>query len=727
MTPAPPDAAPYATSIDHLRAEIDRSSLRLRAGIARAHTPRGGPALSPEEELFALLDRGNPSHGSAAARPSPAVVEAEAQIDRMAATIARRAAASAAPLRLACLAARFDLTRLDLDLLLLALLLDVDPDAARLFARLDPEGRERLTAGAAIAIVAPALEARLEARARLHAHAPLVRHELVRLAPDSAGGRAPLLARALEIDERIAAHLEGDDALDARLGPHVRLGARAADLDALILPEALKRGLERFLTAPRPEADPAPVIHVEGPPGAGKRALVAAICARLGAPLLTVDCAALIAAGDAAFAATARIARREATLRGAALCWIDADTVLDDAHAAARDALIEAVRAHGSPSFMTGRAPFQPDAARLDRPFVRVALPRPSAADQAQLWDRAIGEARAPDVDVATLTGAFRLTGGQILAAAAAARDLARFDGEGRVRMADVTAACRGRHGKKLAALARRIDPRHGWDDLVLPPDRKAALRELRMQLEHRSRVLGAWGFERTLVGGARPLAALFAGPPGTGKTMAASVIAADLGVDLYQIDLGQVVSKYIGETEKHLGELFADAEASSAGLFFDEADALFGRRTEVRDAHDRWANLETSYLLQRIEAHDGVVILASNLTKNIDEALLRRLGFVIEFPLPGPGDRLRIWQALWPEEAPLAPDVDLSFLADRVDLSGGYLRNIALAAAFLAADEGTAVGMKHLLHAARREYQKVGKVVDMTKLSYPARAGGER
>ena len=204
----------------------------------------------------------------------------------------------------------------------------------------------------------------------------------------------------------------------------------------------------------------------------------------------------------------------------------------------------------------------------------------------------------------------------------------------------------------------------------------------------------------------------LFAGPSGTGKTMAADVLANTLGFDLYKIDLSSVVSKYIGETEKSLARIFAEARTSNAILFFDEADALFGKRTQVKDAHDRYANVEISYLLQKMEEYDGVVILATNLRKNLDEAFVRRLHFTIEFPMPDVTDRRRIWQQIWPEAAPRDPALDLDFMARQIEVAGGNIRNIALASAFLAAADGGTVTMQHLIQATQREYQKMGKVV---------------
>lgn len=220
-----------------------------------------------------------------------------------------------------------------------------------------------------------------------------------------------------------------------------------------------------------------------------------------------------------------------------------------------------------------------------------------------------------------------------------------------------------------------------------------------------------AWGFDHKLAMG-KGLNVLFAGPSGTGKTMAADVMAGELGLELYKIDLSSVVSKYIGETEKNLARIFTEAETSNAILFFDEADALFGKRSEVRDAHDRYANIEISYLLQRMEEYDGMAILATDLHKNLDEAFVRRMHFTVEFPLPNEKNRRRIWEKIWPATMPRNPALDLDFMARRFELAGGNIRNVALAAAFLAADDGHVVEMSRLIHAIQHEYQKMGKVV---------------
>jgi SpoVK/Ycf46/Vps4 family AAA+-type ATPase len=249
-----------------------------------------------------------------------------------------------------------------------------------------------------------------------------------------------------------------------------------------------------------------------------------------------------------------------------------------------------------------------------------------------------------------------------------------------------------------------------GWGDLVLAERPLGLLRSLAAFMRHRDLVLDEWGFGRR-AGRAQGMVAMFAGESGTGKTLAARVLAAELGLELFRIDLATVVSKWLGETEKNLERVFAAAQGANAVLFFDEADAVFGRRSDVQDANDRYANLQTAFLLQRMESHDGPVILATNMRGNVDDAFLRRMDAVVEFPFPAAEHRRRLWDLLLPEQAPRAGDVDLDFLAERFELSGGGIRNAAIAAAVLAAQEGVAIGMEQLVRGVAMEYGKLGRL----------------
>ncbi len=339
----------------------------------------------------------------------------------------------------------------------------------------------------------------------------------------------------------------------------------------------------------------------------------------------------------------------------------------------------------------------------------------PAYARRLALWEHFAGE---PDrlSGLADVAGQFQLTAGQIRDAVASARNLAAQAGR-MLEASDLLSAARTHSNPRLSALAMKINPRYRWEDIILPDDQLALLRELAATVRERPLVLDEWGLGQKLVPN-RGVTVLFAGPPGTGKTMAAEIIAAGLGLDLYKIDLSTIVSKYIGETEKNLERIFQEAETSNAILFFDEADALFGKRSEVRDSHDRYANIEISYLLQRMEAYDGVTILATNLRANLDEAFTRRLQFAVDFPFPEEADRLRIWQTLFPPDVPRAPNLDFKLLARRFKLAGGNIRNIIVSAAYLAAADGGCVTMNHILHGARRELQKMGRLVNERDLA---------
>lgn len=332
------------------------------------------------------------------------------------------------------------------------------------------------------------------------------------------------------------------------------------------------------------------------------------------------------------------------------------------------------------------------------------------------LWDTALRLRRieAASTQIEEVARRFRLGPELIDAAALRLSDEAHLAGRTLLDRDELFAAARAQADTGLDKVAHRVLQRFTWDDLVLPPVTRERVRSLIDALRSRERVLEEWGMGRAL--GTVGLRALFAGPSGTGKTMTAAVIARELGVDVYRIDLSQTVSKYIGETEKNLERIFQAAERAHAILFFDEADALLGKRAEVKDAHDRYANIEVAYLLQRLEEFDGIVIVATNISRNIDAAFSRRMQFVIEFPLPGSAEREKLWRAMFPASAPLAADVDFEFLGRRFELVGGDIRNVVLDAAFLAARGGESpIGMRHIAQALARELLKQGRSASVT------------
>ncbi|MBI9043747.1 MAG: ATP-binding protein [Anaerolineaceae bacterium] len=347
-----------------------------------------------------------------------------------------------------------------------------------------------------------------------------------------------------------------------------------------------------------------------------------------------------------------------------------------------------------------------------DYPLMRIQFKKPSTAEREDLWKTLLegAEGDVTDEDLAFISGQFVLTSGQIVAASSTAMSQAVQEGR-LLRGKDLFEAARFHSGHHLGELAQKIEPRYEWGDLVLPETPITILQELVNMVKQRPLVLEEWGLGKKLTAGGG-VSALFTGPPGTGKTLAAQIIANELGIDLYRIDLSTMVSKYIGETEKNLERIFREAQSSNAILFFDEADSLFGKRSEVKDAHDRYANIEVGYLLQRMESYDGVAILATNLSANMDEAFTRRLQFIVDFPFPDEEYRKRIWEVLIPTNLPTEGDFDLDLMSKRFKVAGGSIRNIIVSAAFVAADNGSKVTMKHLLHGTRREFQKMGRLL---------------
>ena len=347
----------------------------------------------------------------------------------------------------------------------------------------------------------------------------------------------------------------------------------------------------------------------------------------------------------------------------------------------------------------------------------RITVERPDVVERRARWQAeldALGVS-VEDADLEHVAGLFGLGRAQITTAArTVARGLGGPTGARAGRDA-LTTAARESSTRDLDGIAEEVATDYRWDDLVLPPGTRRRVVELAEAVRHRHRVFDVWSFGR-LTGGHASVRALFSGPSGTGKTMSAAVVAGDLGLPLYRVDLSAVVSKYVGETEKNIERILAAAESSNAMLLFDEADALFGKRTEVKDAHDRYANIETAFLLQRIESFDGVVVLATNLAGNLDEAFGRRIHFQVEFPVPDQTLRARLWRHAVPATAPVADDFDPDFLAGMFTMTGGDIRNAALMAAFLAAREDTPIAMSHLVRALARQRRLQGKVPSVSE-----------
>ncbi|WP_329373313.1 ATP-binding protein [Streptomyces sp. NBC_01483] len=602
--------------------------------------------------------------------------------------------------RLDLLAGRIGLTELDVRILLIALAPDLDRTFEPLYGYLnDDVSRRRATTGLALDLCGlPAHRA--EARARFHPSAPLPALGLIVVEDPE----RPFLSRSLRIPDRLIAHLLGDETLDAALTGHVHR------LRAPVLGEPYDEVFLRRL-ADRLAAAPLTVYLREHRAGDGLACAAGALRAASGQEALH------FAPGDTATQEPIAELLREARLRD---CAIVVSPLPEDPAP-----LMRALAADDVSVLFTDARPYDPhwcdhrDPLVLDAPRLRsgavdtwtVALGTDgdgdgdgeSSADAAPEPEAALG------FDLAPVVAPYRLGGDRILRAARAARRLAAFDGTA-LTATHLRLAARQQSASGLERHARRIRPDVGWEDLVLPDKPLAQLHELALRARHRDQVLGDW---RLSAGGGRGrgVLGLFAGDSGTGKTLSAEVVAAELGLDLYVVQLSSIVDKYVGETEKNLERIFTEADRTDAVLLFDEADSVFGKRSEVKDSHDRYANMESSYLLQRLESFDGIALLTTNLRANIDEAFTRRLDLVIDFPFPDAGQRLALWQHAL-THVPCAEDTDPRAVARDFELSGGSIRSAVVTAAYGAAGRGAPVDTADLLEGARREYRKAGRLV---------------
>lgn len=617
---------------------------------------------------------------------------------------------SAASSRISHLVRAFQLDPLDLDILLICLAPEIDLRYERLYGYLqDDITKRRPGVDLLLNLLTRSLPDKLSLRSKFSPEAPLFAHQLLNIFRDAGETHPTLLGHYVRVDGRIVNYLLGSDDVDARLSGMVQhRRALSSFTDLVFSPsetELLREYAEHTATQPM-------LFYIQGPQGAGRRSVGQVVAGRAGKDLLVVDCERLV--GDSGTESLIRCASREAVLLNAALFFNNFDALLTDEREPLRRQLLAELGRLDNLAFLAANTPWEAGVDVNGRLFVRLELSTPSVTSRIEIWRNSLAGSITEAVDVPKVANSFQFRPGQIKEAAATARNLAwrRHPERPVITMHDVYHAARLHSNVRLASLARKLTPKYTWNDIILPEDRLQQLKEMCSFVNYRSVVYDTWGFDQKLSLG-KGLNVLFAGPPGTGKTMAAEIIANDLGLDVYKIDLSMVVSKYIGETEKNLAKIFAEAESSNAILFFDEADALFGKRSEVRDAHDRYANIEIGYLLQRMEEYAGVVILASNFRKNMDDAFVRRLHFAVEFPMPDEQDRRRIWEGVWPHRTPRNSDVDFSLLAHKFEIAGGNIRNIALGSAFLAAaDDVGEVRMRHVVRATRREYQKMGKVV---------------
>jgi hypothetical protein len=594
----------------------------------------------------------------------------------------------------------FGLTPFEKDVLILCLAPSLDPAFERLYGYVqDDVNRKYPTIHLALALFSPAHDASIsEAKTVFHLDAPLRRFSLIALGSGQSNHTMAATC-ALAVDERVVNYLHGMNRIDSRLDGLV------APIPPMPVSPSHEAIIEQLLRIYCNKRNTWPVLDLIGPPHAGKQALAGHLCNCLGLGLNRLLPDRLPPAADER-GHIYRLLAREAVLMPMGF-YVDTDPLPNDGQSA--QPMIEEILKHLSAFIFLGGARHW----QSTRPTLAIRMTRADRESQAALWRQVLENIpHRLDGHVEEIVQQFDFGPQAIVNAVTAARSRARLENEGKdapLAPEDLWQACRDQAGAQLDDLAQRIVPCYGWEDIVLPQDTLCQLKEIAAQVALRHMVYETWGFGAKLSRG-RGISALFAGPSGTGKTMAAEILANHLDLDLFRIDLAGVVSKYIGETEKNLKKVFDAAEQSGSILFFDEADALFGKRTEVKDSHDRYANIEVNYLLQRMEDFRGLAILATNRKSALDRAFLRRLRFLVDFPFPNAESRKTIWQKVFPKEA-TTTGLEIAALT-RMEISGGNIRNIALNAAFLAADEQQTIGMAHVMRAARREYAKIDKMM---------------
>ncbi|HEX3478073.1 MAG TPA: AAA family ATPase [Kofleriaceae bacterium] len=698
-----PQWPPYASAHEHLDEILDLTAARAARAIAAAW--HSGLLSVPaedsrpfEREVRALL-------GHIGGYAPHQLQEADDRLGHASARTAGRARSTIAAghrLPLIDLVREFKLSNAAAQILVMVAAPRIRGQIARLFGILgnDPNRPivdryliETIVAGSGPHGIA-------EVARELADDAPLVAYGLVRI---GAGEPGASLFGAMSVDPVLIERIRGRAPTGA-IGPVTSVRHADRSLDELVLPAEVKRDLLFALAAPRPGAPLRMVIR--GRRGAGRHSLVAALAARVGRGIACIDCHRLPRAGRM-MAVALRHELFRALVRGC-VPVVSGIEVADPSDAEGLDQLKQVLRAHPGPVVVRAA----PEASLpIDPGYVSAALPPLSESERAAFWRRAVDRAQLPVTSVDGLAGRYRVGPGiiELVIAQSVERRTSRGDAGGDAA-GELEVVAAQHIATRLSHVAVRVARRARFEQVALPDDVLDSIREFIARSTHRKTVYEQWGFDAKM-SSSRGLTALFYGPPGTGKSMVAGLIARELGLELYRVDLARVVSKWIGETEKNLAEVFDAAEDGQVVVLFDEADSLFAKRTDVKSSVDRYANLEVNYLLQRLDTFEGICILTTNLEGSIDPAFKRRMSLRLQFPFPDEETRIRLWSAHIPPEVPVQGDFNFTELARRFPISGGYIRNSALRAAFLAAQEGLPLGQSHLLRAITLEYRELGKL----------------
>ncbi|MGD1703149.1 ATP-binding protein [Dapis sp. BLCC M229] len=618
----------------------------------------------------------------------------------------------------------FELSPFDLDILTVTLAPEIDREYERIYAYIQDEtSHKKPTVDLVLNLYCSNIVEKLSRRQHLTTNAPLISHGLLHLSSEST-----FLSQHLIINPQVVRLLLNQPGLDFRLTSYCQLRETNISADILYLNPDIQTKLQILVKEDWQKQQPLQ-LYFQGSDRSGKSNTAQFLAKTLKIPLLIADLAKLLE-DKSNFQENLQLIWREAWFFQRLLYLENFDILYLPENQIPYQSFLKEIEKNRGITILSGIENWLPTTTGV-KGLITITFTIPESSQRREYWQNYLNklEISIEKKELDILSDRFRLTPNQIADAVATAYNTTRWQQISETKIEnnsnfkteksqpsfiDLCSAARHQSGYDLINLARKIEPKYTWDDIVLQPKQLTQLENICKEAEYQNLVHNQWGFATKLSLG-KGLNVLFSGIPGTGKTMAAEVIAHHLQLDLYKIDLSQIVSKYIGETEKNLNRIFTAATNSNAILLFDEADALFGKRTEIQDARDRYANIEVSYLLQKMEEYEGITILTTNLRSNMDEAFERRLRFIIEFSLPDTEHRLLIWQKIFPKKAPCSPELDIEFLAENFEITGANIRNIALTAAFLAADDkdnNRVIEMRHLIRAIRREYDKMGQIL---------------
>ncbi len=702
------DWPPYTSPREHLDELLDLVAARAAKAITDAWNT--GRLSIPSDETHPFEREVKAILGHVGGYAADLINDAEGRLAAISARTAGRARAGLAAghrLPFVELCRQFGLSSVAAQVLIVALAPMVRGEIARLFGILGNDENRPIVDRYLIEVVVAGNERELRARVarELTEDAPLVKFGLIRFGGVDKG--SPLFS-AITVDAVLVERLRGR-AAEGAIGDSATIRTADRTLEQLHLPAAFKRDLVMALAAPRTPENPLRLV-MRGRRGAGRHTAIATLAARVNRTVAAVDCQRLPRAGKL-MAIALRQELFRALLRGA-VPVVSGLEIADPADTEGQDLIKQALRAHPGPVIIRAA----PEASiPLDPGYITLKVPALTESERADYWRVALAEAGLRAADVDGLAARYRVGPGvisHVIKQAVSRRvtegaDAPDPDADAGPMLEEVA---RQHIATRLAHIATHVTRLAKWEQVALPDDVHDSIREFIARIRHRKTVYEKWGFDEKM-SSSRGLTALFYGPPGTGKSMVAGLVARELGLDLYRVDLARIVSKWIGETEKNLAEVFDAAEDGQVVILFDEADSLFAKRTEVKSSVDRYANLEVNYLLQRLDTFEGVAVLTTNLEGSIDQAFKRRMSLRLHFPFPDEDMRVRLWAAHIPTATPIAGDFDFKDLAKRFPLSGGYIRNSTLRGAFLAAQENRPLGQEHLLRAIALEYRELGKL----------------